>query len=71
MYFARNIIKIWYNIAMSKCPYCNTTYNEILQTGFVGCSHCYQEIPELKLAVKKMYGDKKHKGKKVGGNGNI
>ncbi len=56
---------------MSRCPYCNTTYNEILQTGFVGCSHCYKEIPELKLAIKKMYGEKKHKGKKVGGNGNI
>lgn len=56
---------------MNRCPYCNTSYNEILQTGFVGCSHCYQEIEELKIAVKKMYGDKKHKGKKVGKNGNI
>lgn len=56
---------------MSKCPYCNTSYNEILQTGFVGCQHCYQEIEELKETLKKMYGDKKHKGKRVKANGNI
>lgn len=56
---------------MNRCPYCNTSYKEILQTGFVGCSHCYQEIDELKNVVKKMYGDRKHKGKKVKENGNI
>lgn len=57
---------------MSKCPYCNTSYNEILQTGFVGCSRCYQEIEELKNAVKKIYSDKKHRGKRaVKDNGNI
>lgn len=57
---------------MSKCPYCNTTYNEILQTGFVGCQRCYQEIDELKIAVKNLYGNKTHKGKKTAGdNGNI
>ncbi len=50
---------------MNKCPYCNTSYNEILQTGFVGCSRCYEEIEELKLAVKSMYGGKTHKGKRV------
>ncbi len=57
---------------MNKCPYCNTTYNEILQTGFVGCQRCYEEIDDLKKAVKNMYGDRKHKGKKpVGENGNL
>ena len=50
---------------MNKCPYCDTTYNEILQTGFVGCARCYQEIEPLKEAVKKMYPNKKHKGKVV------
>lgn len=50
---------------MKICPYCNTSYNEILQTGFVGCSRCYHEIEELKLALSKMYSGKKHKGKKV------
>ncbi len=50
---------------MNKCPYCNTSYNEILQTGFVGCSRCYEEIEELQIAVEKMYAGKSHKGKQV------
>lgn len=50
---------------MNKCPYCDTTYNEILQTGFVGCARCYQEIEPLKEAIKKMYPNKKHKGKVI------
>jgi len=50
---------------MKICPYCNTSFEEICQSGFVGCSHCYQEIEELKETLKKMYGDKKHKGKRV------
>ena len=56
---------------MNTCPYCNTTYNEVLQTGFVGCSHCYQEIDDLKQGVADLYHGKKHKGKSVGGHGNI
>ena len=57
---------------MNKCPYCNTTYREILQTGFVGCEKCYEEIEELKTAVKNLYDGKKYKGKTFGGdNGNI
>ena len=55
---------------MSRCPYCNTSYGEILQTGFVGCDRCY-EMPEMKEAIKKMYGNKKHKGKSARNNGNI
>ncbi len=56
---------------MNRCPYCNTSYNEILQTGFVGCCHCYSEIPQLQEAIKKMYGDKKHRGKRVKSDGGI
>ncbi len=58
---------------MSKCPYCLTTYKEIMQTGFVGCEHCYQEIPELQEALDKLYGDKRHKGRRLkrGGNGSL
>lgn len=52
---------------MNKCPYCNTTFNEIKQTGFVGCARCYQEIDQLKSFVHQLYGDKKHRGKKIGG----
>ena len=57
---------------MNKCPYCNTSYSEIVQTGFVGCQRCYQEIDELKKTVHILYGEKKHKGKTLGGeNGRI
>lgn len=53
---------------MNRCPYCNTSYEEIRQTGFVGCARCYQEIDELKNLVHKLYKGKKHKGKKAGGD---
>lgn len=57
---------------MNRCPYCQTSYNEILQTGFVGCQHCYFEIEALKKTLKDLYGDKKHKGKIVSkSDGNI
>ena len=57
---------------MDKCPNCNTTYREILQTGFVGCEQCYQNIDELKNAVKSLYKGKRYRGKCPGGeNGNI
>ncbi len=53
---------------MNKCPYCQTSYNEILQTGFVGCQHCYFEIDGLKEALKKLYENRTHKGKSAGKN---
>ena len=57
---------------MNKCPYCQSSYSEILQTGFVGCQRCYEEIESLKEALKNLYGDKTHKGRGVGGgNGSI
>ncbi len=49
---------------MNKCPYCNTSYEEILQTGFVGCAHCYAEIDELKSAVNSLYNGQKHKARR-------
>ena len=55
---------------MDRCPYCNTSYNEILQTGFVGCSHCYTEIEALAKAVDSMHNGKVHKGRGVK-NGNV
>ncbi len=58
-----------------KCPYCKTSYKEILQTGFVGCERCYFELDGLKDALSRLYGDKKHRGRKgktLGGDyGNI
>lgn len=57
---------------MDKCSKCGTSYKEILQTGFVGCVNCYQEIDELKNHLASLYAGKKHKGKKArGGNGSF
>lgn len=57
---------------MNKCPYCQSSFAEILQTGFVGCQRCYEEIEGLKNSLSKLYGDKTHKGRGLGDeNGNI
>ena len=48
-----------------KCDYCGTSYNDIIENGFVGCEKCYQEIDGLRIAIDKMYGGKKHKGRNV------
>ncbi|MBQ8909386.1 MAG: hypothetical protein IJY90_03775 [Clostridia bacterium] len=50
---------------MNKCPYCNTSYNEILQTGFVGCSRCYSEIEMLGQNISQMHLGKTYKGRKA------
>ena len=48
---------------MDKCPYCDTSYKEILQTGFVGCENCYKEITEMQNHVASLYAGKKYNGK--------
>lgn len=55
---------------MNRCPYCNTTYSEILQTGFVGCSRCYSEIVPLQENIKNLHQGKTYKGRSAKG-GNI
>ncbi len=45
------------------CKYCGTSYEEVLDNGFVGCAKCYQEIKPLREAVSKMYEGKKHRGR--------
>ena len=48
-----------------KCSFCNTTYKEILESGFVGCDKCYYEIEPLRNAIDKLYGGKTHKGRSL------
>lgn len=43
-----------------KCEKCQTSVNEIIETGFVGCEKCY-DLPEIQTAVERMYQGKKHK----------
>lgn len=47
-----------------KCNYCGTSYEDIVESGFVGCDKCYQEIEPLRHAIEKMYRGKTHTGRK-------
>lgn len=47
-----------------KCPECGCTSGDYLDTGFVGCSHCYETFaPMIEIAVKRLQKDDKHIGK--------
>ena len=46
-----------------RCKYCNTTFDEIIESGFVGCDKCYQEIEPLRVAIDKMFDGKRHKSR--------
>lgn len=48
-----------------KCDYCKTSYEEIIESGFVGCDKCYHEIENLRYAIDKMYNGKTHRGRGV------
>ena len=51
---------------VDRCTYCGTTFNDIVKSGKVGCSHCYDRF-ENKLApsIEKIHGRVKHIGKSV------
>ena len=44
-----------------RCPCCGSSFNEIAETGFVGCSECYNTFNEEILpSLKMMHGATKH-----------
>ena len=51
---------------VDRCTYCGTTFNDIVKSGKVGCSHCYDRF-ENKLApsIEKIHGRVKHIGKSI------
>ncbi len=51
---------------VDRCTYCGTTFNDIVNSGRVGCAHCYDRF-ENKLApsIEKLHGRTKHVGKSV------
>ena len=50
------------------CPKCGTTSDDFLETGYVGCPHCYKEFSTIILpAIQKMQNDLRHVGKVPGG----
>lgn len=48
------------------CPGCKTSFDEILSTGRIGCSECYNAFQnELLPYIKKLQGNVVHKGKQL------
>lgn len=51
---------------IDRCTYCGTAFNDIVNTGRVGCSHCYDRFEEkLEPSIEKLHGRVKHIGKSV------
>lgn len=47
-----------------KCPNCSTTYKKIGETGYMGCSECYQHFnSDLEPVLRKIQGTNRHNGK--------
>ncbi len=51
---------------VDRCTYCGTTFNDIVNTGRVGCAHCYDKFErKLEPSIEKLHGRAKHIGKNV------
>lgn len=51
---------------IDRCTYCGTTFNDIVNSGRVGCSHCYDKFEEkLEPSIEKLHGRAKHIGKNI------
>ncbi len=49
---------------LSVCPYCQTTAEDFLASGLVGCEKCYQYLAEtIRPVIENMQGSKTHCGK--------
>lgn len=48
---------------MEVCENCGTSYNEIVESGFVGCEKCYRNIRNLQVTIDRMYEGRKHRGR--------
>ena len=46
------------------CDRCGTSFEEIMETGRLGCAHCYETFEhELARSIEKIHGKSKHIGK--------
>ena len=53
---------------VARCGVCGTTADEFLETGFVGCPHCYEELSGVIMpVVSKVQSDMRHTGKSPNG----
>ena len=50
--------------ARKVCDYCKTSLEEILETGKIGCAHCYETFSQdLARSIEKIHGKSVHTGK--------
>lgn len=51
---------------IDRCTYCGSSFNDIVNSGKVGCSHCYEKFEDkLTPSIEKLHGRTKHIGKNV------
>ena len=53
-------------VGLNSCATCGSTLNDIVNSGHVGCSDCYDKFDDrLAPSVEKIHGNVKHIGKNV------
>lgn len=51
---------------VERCNYCSSSFNDIVQTGNVGCAHCYSKFyDKLEPSIRKIHGKTGHIGKNI------
>lgn len=51
---------------VDRCTYCGTTLNDMVQSGRVGCAHCYDKFASrLSPSIERLHGKTKHVGKHI------
>ncbi|MEG1581961.1 MAG: UvrB/UvrC motif-containing protein [Clostridia bacterium] len=47
-----------------ECPICKTRRNDVIETGYVGCSNCYKVFSEdIEMLAMNIFGKKQHVGR--------
>lgn len=51
---------------VERCDFCSSSFNDIVNTGSVGCAHCYDKFyDKLEPGIRKIHGRTKHIGKNI------
>jgi protein arginine kinase activator len=51
---------------IDRCGYCGSSFNDIINSGRVGCANCYDKFEDkLTPSIEKLHGRTKHVGKSV------
>ncbi len=51
---------------IDRCTYCGSSWNDIVNSGLLGCSHCYDRFEDrLSPSIEQLHGRTKHVGKMI------